>query len=159
MDFLIKRWHNISKKGKAFHMYLGASLYRNVPLVLLIMLIMEMLNRYRYINSAQVLTNLGVKLILAYLVGIYIGHLEWHFLDKLFNNKFQRNIDFRMNYIYTYGICMFGTTMLFGVVDPYFMSLRRIIITCIVYLIMAVLWGIYMSYTASKDIFNSNEIN
>ncbi len=152
MDFLRNRWSKISKKGKAHHMLLGASLYRQVPLVVFIVFTMEMINQYRNLNGMHLLINIGVKIFLAYLIGVYIGNLEWAFLEKLFNNRFKTDIEFRINYVFIYGICMFGTIILLGNIDPYFMSVRRIVYSLLIYGLVAVIWGVMMSYSVSKNI-------
>lgn len=152
MKFLSNRWDKISKKGKTFHMYLGASLYRQLPLVIFILLLMEIVNGYRHLSEIYVIRNFAAKIMISYIIGVFIGHLEWNFLEKLFDNRFKNNIEFRIEYIFTYGICFFGTAILSGEINPYFMSMRRIIYNLLGYGLMALFWGVLMSYTISKDI-------
>lgn len=73
-------------------------------------------------------------------------------LERLFNKRFTKDLEFRIGYIVIYGICMFGTTIAFGNIDLYFMSAERIMFSLMVYGIMSVIWGIVVSYSVSKNI-------
>ncbi len=152
MEKTISRWDKISSKGKKHHMYLGASLYRNVPLVLVLLIMMELMNNYRDVSMYYLSLNVAIKLVLAYVMGVYIGYLEWNLIEKLVENKFENNKSFRTAYIYTYGICMFGMSIMLANVDLYFMTFRRILIGCVIYPISGLMWGLFMSFTINRDI-------
>jgi len=154
MDNIIKRWEKISVKGKKYHMYFGASLYRNVPLMIVILIIMELFNQYRSIDFKLLMVNFTVKTIFAYFIGVYTGHLEWNFLENIMQRRYQSNKTLRFDYVYTYGVVMFGTTMMLAMVDPFFTSNLRMIIGIITNLIAGLFWGGLMSATINRDILS-----
>lgn len=140
-----ERWDKVSQKTKKWHMFVGESLHRNVPLMFFLIIMLELFDGYRYEDFTLVIMTSLLKLVAIYFVGAYSGHLEWEFLKGLVNKEFTSVKDIKRNYTMIYGVWMFGAMMTVAFLNPAFESLAMTIVTLIIYPLGGIFWGFVMS--------------
>lgn len=139
------KWDKMLRKGKKWHMLVSVPLIRNIPLVLCLTIVFELADGNRHINFSLFAITLILKLILVYGFGVYSGHLEWEFLNKLTNKKFLTAKEIKKNYILIYGVLIFGTNVAIVLLNPMFESLAMTISKLIIWPLMGMAWGFIMS--------------
>jgi len=152
MENAINRWNKISSKSKRHHMFLSASLYRHVPLVLLLLTMAELKNKYRYVSINYLAANFVIKLVIAYIIGVYMGYLQWNDLENMIINRLESNKSFRATFIFRYGVCMFGTSIALANVNLFFMNIWINVFVGTIYMISGLVWGIMMSFIINRDV-------
>lgn len=140
-----KKWDRILRKTKKQHMFVSVPLVRNIPLILCSINIFELADGNRHINLRLFALTWIIKLILAYGFGVYSGHLEWEFLNKLMNKKFVTAKEIRKNYMLIYGVWMFGINVTVVLLNPMFESLAETMFSLVMWPLMGMAWGFIMS--------------
>lgn len=148
---VLSKWEKISKGSKGWHMFVRASLLNAVPMMLLLIFMLEFMNGYRHDNLGLFLLVATGKIILTYLCGVYAGKLEWDFLKKMAEKKFQKKKNIRNSYIYIYGVWMFGVNFTISLIEPAFEDISLTLIKIIILPLAGVMFGALMMW-----MYNSN---
>ncbi|QSX04686.1 hypothetical protein JYG23_08185 [Sedimentibacter sp. zth1] len=138
------KWNKISKRTMKWHMFVGFPLKQIIPIQLFLLVVLEFINKYINENIKLFIVQSIIKLIVAYLLGIVIGRLEWSYLEKLNERKFCDIKNIRKSFISIYGILFWGLNTMIAIISPFFESTIAIITQIIIWPLAGLVWGIIM---------------
>lgn len=139
-----ERWKILNNKSKKWHQFISVPMFKSVPLVIILIIILELINGYRNMNlNAFIVTGI-VKIILAYVIGTIHGYMEWEYIEMLVERKFSNIRELKQKYILIYGIFFFGFIVTLSQIEPLFDSWILTIAKIIIYLLSGLCWGILM---------------
>lgn len=145
------RWEKLNKKSKLWHQFIGASLIRNVLLMISLIVILEIIDGYRYEDYKAFIFTAAIKILIAYVIGIISGGLEWNYLEQLIYRKFTEIKTIKRRYILIYGLLLFGTNVTIALLNPAFESLILTSTKLVIYPLAGLAWGaITFSISGSK---------
>lgn len=138
------RWEKLNKRSKLWHQFIGASLIRNVFLMISLIVVLEIIDGHRYEDYKAFILTATIKILIAYIIGIIGGGLEWNYLEQLIHKKFTEIKTIKRRYILIYGLLLFGTNVTIALLNPAFESLILTSTKLAIYPLAGLAWGAIM---------------
>ena len=138
------KWDKANKRSKEWYQFVSASLFRTVPLMLVLIIVLEFINNFRNEDFILFLVSAVFKLMLTYLLGVLCGSMEWNFMRALIQREFVSFKAIKKKYVFIYGVMFFGCNVTIALINPIFESPVLTLIKLIIYLLSGWLWGVLM---------------
>ena len=116
------RWAKLNKKSKSWYKFIGGSLFKSVPLMIFLVIVIEIINGNRHENYIAFILTATIKIVLAYVIGIVSSGFEWNYLQNLINKNYTDMKTIKRDYILIYGLLMFGANFTISLLNPAFES-------------------------------------